>query len=64
MVPGVGWFLHLKETAILKLGLDSIDQFPKVMISGDSVKKVMVSFVLVILAQLVSVIMSYLSSVP
>lgn len=49
MVPEARWFLLLKEMAIRKLGLDSIDQFPKVMISGASAKKIRVSFVPVIL---------------
>lgn len=48
MVPKARWFLLLKEMAILKLGLDLIKKFQKVMILGASAKKIMVSFVLVI----------------
>lgn len=38
-------YLLLRKTALLKLGLDLISQFLKVMIWGASVKKIMVSFV-------------------
>lgn len=48
MVPKARWFLLLKEMVILKLGLDLIKKFQKVMILVASAKKIMVSFVLVI----------------
>lgn len=41
------WFSHLKKIALLRLGLDLINQSWKVTILGAFVKKIMVFFVLV-----------------
>ncbi|KAK4407986.1 ATPase family AAA domain-containing protein 1 [Sesamum angolense] len=46
MVIEARWFLLSRKTALLKLGLDLIEQFQREMIWGAFVKKIMVSFVL------------------
>ncbi|KAL0285698.1 UNVERIFIED_CONTAM: hypothetical protein Sradi_7167600, partial [Sesamum radiatum] len=45
MVTEARWYLLLRKMALLKLGLDLIEQYQKVMILGACVKKIVVSFV-------------------